>query len=75
MLTAYRDAGRAISCCDDVVYKAGKRGNGTNEEGGDSTPVAGVSGRVPVDAVEIIHVGDGDVTSSDNVVAVAQTGY
>jgi hypothetical protein len=72
MLTAQRHAGLAITRRNDVVDEAGERGDGTDEKGGNGAPVAGVSGRVAVDAVEVVHVGDGHVTASDDVVAAAR---
>lgn len=57
---------------NDVVNEAGERGDAANEEGDDGTPVATVSGRVAVDAVEVVHVGYGHVTASDDVVAAAR---
>lgn len=73
MLTTRRDAGLAISRYNDVVDEAGKWGDAANEKGGDGAPVAGVSGGVAVDAVKVVHVGYGHVTTSDDVVAAAET--
>jgi hypothetical protein len=72
VLTAQRDAGLAIARYNDVVDEAGERGDAADEEGGDGAPVASVSGRVPVHAVEVVHVGYGHITASDDVVAVAR---
>ena len=72
MLTAHRDAGLATARCNDVVDEAGERGDAADEEGGDGAPVATVSARVAVDAVEVVHVGYGHVTASDDVVAAAR---
>jgi hypothetical protein len=72
VLTAQRDAGLAIARCNDVVDEAGERGGAADEEGGDGAPVASVSGRVAVDAVEVVHVGYRHVTASNDVVATAQ---
>ena len=71
MLSSNGDAGRAETCFNDVVDEAGEWGDGADEEGGDGAPVAGVPGRVAVDAVEVVHVGYGHVTTSDDVVAAA----
>ena len=71
MLTTSRDAGLAISRYNDVVDEAGEWGDAADEEGGDGAPVGGVFGRVAVDAVEVVHVGYGHVTTSDDVVAAA----
>ena len=38
----------------------------------DGAPVGSVSGRVAVHAVEVVHVGYGHVTASDDVVATAR---
>jgi hypothetical protein len=72
VLTAQRDAGLAIARCNDVVDEAGERGGAADEEGDDGAPVASVSGRVAVDTVEVVHVGYGHVTASDDVVAAAR---
>jgi hypothetical protein len=72
MLTAQRDAGLAIARCNDAVDEARERGDAADEEGGNGAPVASVSGRVAVDAMEIVHVGYGHVTAPDNVVAAAR---
>ena len=69
MLTTCRDAGRAHAGYDDVVDEAGEWGDTADEEGGDSTPVGGVSWRVPVDAVEVVHVRYRHIATSDDVVA------
>ena len=72
MLTAHRYAGLAIARCNDVVDEAGKRGNAADEEGGDGAPITGVFGRIAVHAVEVVHVGYGHITSSDDIVAAAR---
>jgi hypothetical protein len=72
VLTAYGDASRAIARYNDVVDEAGERGDAADEEGSDGAPVASESGRVAVDAVEVVHVGYGHVTASHDVVAVAR---
>jgi len=72
VLTARRDAGFAHARYNNVVDEAGERGDAADEEGGDGAPVASVSGRVAVDAVEVIHVRYGHVAAPDNVVAVAR---
>ena len=73
VLTAQGDAGRAKARYNDVIDEAGERGDTADEEGGDGTPVASESGGVAVDAVEVVHVGYGHVTASDDVVAVHET--
>jgi hypothetical protein len=72
VLAARRDAGLAIARFNDVVDEAGERGDAADEEGGDGAPVATVSGRVAIDAVEVVHVGYGHVTASDDVVTAAR---
>jgi hypothetical protein len=72
VLTAQRDAGLAITGYNNVVDEAGERGDAADEEGDDGAPVASVSGRVAVDTVEVVHVGHGHVTASDNVVTEAR---
>ena len=69
MLTTRSDAGRAKARYNDVVDEAREWGNTANEEGGDGAPVGAESGRVAVDAVEVVHVGYGHVATSDDVVA------
>ena len=56
MLTALGNTGGAGAGDDDVVDEAGQRGHAADEEGDDGAPVAGELGRVPVHAVEIVHV-------------------
>jgi hypothetical protein len=72
VLTTGRDAGRLTTRNNDIVDEAWERGNAADEEGDHGTPIARVSGRVAVHAVEVIHVGYGYVTASDDEVAVAQ---
>ena len=72
MLTTGRDAGRLTTRNNDIVDEARERGNAADEEGDHGTPIARVSGRVAVHAVEVIHVGYGYVTLSDDEVAVAR---
>ena len=74
MLTAQRDASLLITCYNDVIDEARERRDAADKEGDDSAPVASVSGRVAVNAVEIVHVGYGHVTASDDVVAAGQSG-
>ena len=71
MLTTRGDAGRLHARHNDVVDEAGEGGDGADKEGGDGAPVGGVSRRVAVDAVEVVHIGYGHVTTSDDVVAAA----
>jgi len=74
VLTAQRDAGLAIAGYNDVVDEAGEWGDAADEEGDDGAPVASVSGRVAVDTVEVVHVGYGHVTASDNIVVGHENG-
>ena len=71
MLTTRRDASRAHTRYDNVVDEAGEWRDAADEEGGDGAPVAAISGRVAVDAVEVVHVGYGYVATSNDVVAAA----
>ena len=71
MLTTRRDAGFAHARYNDVVDEAREWRDAADEEGGDGAPIAGVSGRVAVDAVEVVHVGYGHVTTADDVIAAA----
>jgi hypothetical protein len=57
---------------NNVVDESRKWGNAADEKGNNSTPVGAELGRVSVDAVEIVHIRDGDVTLSDNEVAATQ---
>lgn len=59
----------ATARLDDVVDKARKRRGAANEEGNHSTPVGSPFLRVPVDAVEVIHIRHRDFAASENVVA------
>ena len=72
MLAAHRNAGLAKARYNDVVDEARERGDAADEERDDGTPVGSVSGRVAVNAVEVVHVGYGHVTASDDVVAAAR---
>jgi hypothetical protein len=72
VLTAQRDAGLAKTRYNNVVDEAGEWGNAANEEGDYGAPVASKSGGVAVDAVEVVHVGYGHVTTSDDIVAAAR---
>ena len=74
MLAADGDLSGALACYDNVVDEAGKWGNAADREGGNGTPVGAELGRVAVDAVEVVHVGDGHVTASDDVVAKENNG-
>lgn len=73
MLTAEGHARCLMSCHLNVVDEAGKGRKAADEEGRDCTPIRTELGRVPVDAVEIVHVWDGNVSSSNDEVAVAHT--
>lgn len=68
MLTTQRDASLAIACHNNVVDEAREWGNAADEESDDGTPVARVPFRVAVDAVKVVHVGHGNVATSNNVV-------
>lgn len=69
MLTTYSDSGVTITCLDNVVNKAREWRNAADKESDNGTPITGVFGRIAVHAVEVIHVWDGDVSASDNIIA------
>jgi hypothetical protein len=72
VLTAQSDAGFAITSYNDVIDEAGQRGDAADEKGDDGAPVASVSGRVAIDAVEVVHVRYRHVTASDDEVTAAE---
>lgn len=72
MLTTDRNAGLFIARCLDVVHKARQRGDAADPEGDESAPIGAQFGRVAIHAVEIVHVRDGHITTSDDVVAVTE---
>jgi hypothetical protein len=71
MLTANRDASLLTTSFNNVVDEAGERGDTADEESRNSTPVAGELGRIAVHAMEVVHVWYGDVSTSDDIVTVA----
>jgi hypothetical protein len=70
VLTAYRDAGRAPSCYDDVVDKARERRRTADQECSNGTPIRSKFGRIAVDTMEPVHVGYGYIAPAHNEVAV-----
>jgi hypothetical protein len=72
VLAAKRHASLAIACYNNVVNEARERRDAADEEGHDGTPVGCEFRRVAVNAMEVVHVGYGHVTTSDDVVAAAQ---
>lgn len=56
----------------NIVHEAWKRRDTTEEECDDCAPVGTEFGRVSVDAVEVVHVGDGDVGFSYEEIAGAR---
>lgn len=56
----------------NIVHEARKRRDTTEEECDDCAPVGTEFGRVAVDAMEIVHVGDGDVGFSYEEIAGAR---
>jgi hypothetical protein len=68
VLTANRDACLLPTSYNNVVDEAGEGGDAANEEGGDSAPVAGELGRVTVDTVEVVHIGYGNSSATDDIV-------
>lgn len=74
MLTASRNTGASTTSNLNIVDEAGKGRNTADDEGRDCTPVACEFGRIAIDAVEVVHIGDGHVTSSNDVVAIQVSG-
>jgi hypothetical protein len=74
VLTTQRNASFPRARYNDVINKAGERGDAADKEGGDGAPVGSVSGRVAVHAVEVVHVGYGHITLSDDVVVSHKNG-
>lgn len=66
------DTGGGAAGFLNIVHEARKRRDTTEEECDDCAPVGTEFGRVSVDAVEIVHVGDGDVGFSYEEIAGAQ---
>lgn len=56
----------------NIVHEAWKRRDTTEEECDDCAPVGTEFGRVAVDAMEVVHVGDGDVGFSYEEIAAAR---
>ena len=56
MLAALGNGGLARASDDNVVDEAGQRGHAADEKGDNGAPVARKLGRVPVHAMEIVHV-------------------
>ena len=69
VFTTHRNAGLAHACYNDVVDEAREWGHAADEESGNGAPIGGVLGRVTIDTVEVVHVGYGYVTTSDDIVA------
>lgn len=69
MLTSCRDAGLATTRFHNVIDEARKRRDAANEEGNHSTPVGSPFLRVAVDAVEVVHVRNGDFAAAEDIVA------
>jgi len=74
MFTAQRDASLAIARYNDVVDEAGEWGDAANEESDHGAPVGSVFRRVAVDAMEVVHVGYGHVSASDDIVVGHENG-
>jgi hypothetical protein len=53
-----------------AVDEAGERRREAHDKRDDAAPVGGVTRGVAVHAVEVVHVGDGHVASSSDVVAI-----
>lgn len=56
----------------NIVHEARKRRDTTEEECDDCAPVGTEFGRVSVDSMEVVHVGDGDVGFSYEEIAGAR---
>lgn len=69
MLTADGNIGASATSLLDVVDKSWKGWKAADEESSDCTPVGAKLGRVAVNAVEVVHVGDGHFAASNDVVA------
>jgi len=54
----------------DVADEAGQWRHEAENKCNNSTPVGGISGRVAVDAMEVVHVGHGDSAATDDVVTI-----
>lgn len=72
MLTTQGDAGSTVTCDNNVVDKAREGRNAADEEREDRAPIGAKFWRVAVHAVEVVHVRDGYVATSDNKVTVAR---
>ena len=57
-LTAGGHAGLLPARNDDIVDEAGERRNAADKEGRYSPPIASPPGRVAIDAMEIVHIGN-----------------
>lgn len=57
---------------NDVVNKTWEWRDAANEKGSNGAPVGAKLGRIAVDSVEVVHVGHGYITTSDNEVAIGQ---
>lgn len=69
VLAADGDARGAVSGDDNVVHEARQRRDAADEEGGGGPPIRCELIRVPVDAVEVVHVGHGDAAAAEEEVA------
>lgn len=58
VLTTCRNSCILVTSLYDVVDEAGEWWNAADEERKNGTPVTGVSGRIAVYAVEVVHVWD-----------------
>lgn len=69
MLATERNLGRLTTRNNDTIHETGKRRDTADDEGHHGAPVGGVVRGVAVDAVEVVHVWYGDVSSANNEVA------
>jgi hypothetical protein len=70
MLSTQRDAGRTMTCNNNIVDESGKWRYAANKESGHCAPIGRELGRVAVNAVEVIHVRYRDPFPSDNIITI-----
>ena len=74
MLAAQRYTSRFSTRGGNVIHESWQRWDTADEEGHQSPPVRGESRRVPVDAVEVVHVWHRDVASPHEIVVRDEDG-
>ena len=70
MLATCTNTSGIATSYDDIVNEARKWRDAADDESDNGAPVGGEFGRVAVDAVEVVHIGYGDIATSDDEVAV-----